>query len=149
MHHALIALPAEASQVRPARKFTTTHLARWGVTDTDRDRAELIVSELAGNAVRHGRSDMTVHLSLIDRSLHIDVIDTGRLRGARSGATTAADEAGRGLSLVGLVADWTDIRREKHGWQAHVGLRVARQRDDSLSMDMVDSPAPASADFGR
>ncbi|WP_432198217.1 ATP-binding protein [Streptomyces sp. bgisy027] len=125
----MIALPAEAGRVRAARHFTTDHLARWGVRDADRDRAELIVSELAGNAVRHGRSDMTVRLSLIDSDLRIEVIDAGHPSCARSGTVIPTDEAGRGLRLVDLLADWTDIRREKHGWQACVGLRIARRRD--------------------
>ncbi|MBO3681418.1 ATP-binding protein [Streptomyces sp. NEAU-YJ-81] len=75
---AAIALLAEASQVRTARRFVAANLARWRVAEADRDRAELIVSELAGNAARHGGTDMTVHLSLIDRDIRVDVIDTGR-----------------------------------------------------------------------
>ncbi|MCZ4612405.1 ATP-binding protein [Streptomyces sp. Lzd4kr] len=121
----MIALSAEASWVHVARHFTTDHLARWRVKDTDRDRAELIVSELAGNAVRHGRSDMTVRLSLMDGDLRIEVIDGGCPSRTRSCTEPPADEAGRGLSLVRLLADWTDIRRDAYGWQARVGLHVA------------------------
>lgn len=128
-HRAMIALPAEASRVRAARRFTIDHLTRWGVVDADRDRAELIASELVGNAVRHGGSDVTVHLSLVDGDLRIEVVDTGGRSRARSCIITPTDEAGRGLRLVDSLADWTDIRRETHGWQVCVGLRIARRRD--------------------
>ena len=59
--HAILAAPSNARQVRNVRRFTTVQTAHWGLTADESSRAELIVSELAGNAVRHGRSDMQVY----------------------------------------------------------------------------------------
>ncbi|MFF0515554.1 ATP-binding protein [Streptomyces sp. NPDC004250] len=67
---------------------------RAGRSEEDREVAVLIVNELATNAVRHGRSDLTVALALAGATLHIDVTDRGepspppgsRLRPANAGA---------------------------------------------------------------
>ncbi|MEV5778720.1 ATP-binding protein [Streptomyces antimycoticus] len=130
---AAIALPAEASQVRTARRFITAHLTRWRVAEEDRYRAELIVSELAGNAARHGGTDMTVHLSLVDRDIRVDVSDTGRSVSPWPDSTTHPDEAGRGLYIVDRIADWTVIRPRKHGWQACAGIHAYSPCSDGRS----------------
>lgn len=109
-----------------ARRFTTTQLLHWCIAETDRDRAELIVSELAGNAARHGQANMIVHLSLGDHELRISVTDTGlSAASARPSSQTPQDEGGRGLQLVALLADWLDIRPQRHGWHAGVGVRIS------------------------
>ncbi|WP_405864594.1 MULTISPECIES: ATP-binding protein [unclassified Streptomyces] len=124
-HSAVIALPADASRVRTARRFVTAHLIHWQVAQAEQDRAELIVSELAGNAARHGRTDMTIRISLVDRDLRIDVTDSGSPASSRSLLPAPSDEAGRGLRLVGLLADWTAIRPHMQGWRACAGLHCS------------------------
>ncbi|TQK51732.1 anti-sigma regulatory factor (Ser/Thr protein kinase) [Streptomyces sp. SLBN-118] len=125
-HRALIALRAEARQVRAVRRFASAHLSRWGVTEDDQESVVLIVGELAGNAVQHGGADMTVSLSLTDRDLCIDVVDTGlpdHLPVPYGGGE--GGEHGRGLGIVGHLANWTDFRAERGGWRSRAGLRVA------------------------
>ncbi|MGG7575858.1 ATP-binding protein [Streptomyces sirii] len=123
----MITLPAEKSQVRTVRRFVLAHLNRWGVAEEDQDRIELIVGELAGNSARHGRADMTVHLSLGGRDVCVDVHDTGPPTRSCPHSTRPRDERGRGLGIVGHLADWThwtDTRHQRHGWRARAGLRV-------------------------
>lgn len=123
--HAVIALPAERSRVRTVRRFVLAHLNRWGVAEEDRDRIELIVGELAGNSACHGRSEMTVHLSLVGRDVCVDVLDSGQPARPRPHSTRSRDERGRGLGIVGQLADWTHTRHQQHGRRARAGLRVA------------------------
>ncbi|MEV5485617.1 MULTISPECIES: ATP-binding protein [Streptomyces] len=123
--HAVIALPAEKRHVRTVRRFVLAHLNRWGVAEEDRDRIALIVGELAANSACHGRSEMTVHLSLAGRDVCIDVLDTGQPPGLRPRSTRPRDECGRGLGIVSVLADWTETRHPRHGWRARAGLRVA------------------------
>jgi len=123
--HAMIALPSAKRHVRTARHFILTQLTRWGVTEEDRHRIELIVGELAGNSARHGRAEMTVHLTLTDQDLRIDVLDTGQPIHPRPRPTRPRDECGRGLGIVSHLADWTDTRHLRHGRHARAGLRVA------------------------
>ncbi|MDQ0796731.1 ATP-binding protein [Streptomyces sp. B1I3] len=93
---------------RLARLLATAHLGDWGLPT---EAAAHIVGELATNAVVHGRvpgRDFRVHLSVHhDALLRIEVTDT---RGERlppvPGAAPAADaETGRGLLIVGALAD--------------------------------------------
>ncbi|MFG3118022.1 ATP-binding protein [Streptomyces sp. NPDC048197] len=120
----MIALPAKERHVRTARRFILTQLTRWGVTEEDRCRIELIVGELAGNSAHHGRAEMTVHLTLTGQDLRIDVLDTGQPPPSRP-QPRPRDECGRGLGIVSHLADWTDTRHLRHGRHARAGLRVA------------------------
>lgn len=123
---AVIALLAEERHVRTVRHFAAAHLSCWGLTDQDRDCVVLIVGELADSAVRHGGKDMTVSLSLTNRDVCIDFVDTGPSdRPPPLHCTEAEDEHGRGLRIVGHLAHWTDFRAERDGWRCRVGLRVA------------------------
>lgn len=123
---ALIALPAETRRVCTVRRFVAGLLSSWGVIESDRDTAGLIVSELAGNAAQHGGVDMTVTVSLSARQLRIDVVDTGPALyppAPRDGE--CAGEHGRGLGIVGYLAEWLDIQAEPDSWRSSAGLRVS------------------------
>ncbi|HVV23419.1 MAG TPA: ATP-binding protein [Pseudonocardiaceae bacterium] len=70
-----IPLPAGTMAVPAARGFTSDTLRSWRVPDQTREMAELVVSELVGNAVEHGGGDAELELSLSDGSIRVDVID--------------------------------------------------------------------------
>ncbi|NRQ37560.1 ATP-binding protein [Nonomuraea sp. NN258] len=65
-------LPPTPSSVHSARSFTSGTLAGWGLHELI-DNMELVVSELATNALRHGlrlaepRCERPVHMSLVRR----------------------------------------------------------------------------------
>ncbi|MFL0028535.1 ATP-binding protein [Streptomyces sp. NBUL23] len=91
-----------------ARHFTADHLNRWGLQEHTVDMAELITSELATNAIRHG-GDGLVTLTLFIPAplplLKIAVTDRGRVGGIARPTLPGPDaESGRGLAMVEAVA---------------------------------------------
>ena len=68
-------LPAGTMAVPAARGVTADVLRGWLVSDHTREIAELVVSELVGNAVEHGGGGTEIALTLVRHTLRIDVID--------------------------------------------------------------------------
>ncbi|GGL50610.1 hypothetical protein GCM10014719_59920 [Planomonospora parontospora subsp. antibiotica] len=103
------------ASVREARRFVTAFLNGWPIVEA----AELIVSELATNAVRHsasgrfgGRFLVTIHVGR-DR-LWLAVLDEG---GPRTPEVLDGqeDEGGRGLLLVSTLADSWGVDGDEQG----------------------------------
>jgi signal transduction histidine kinase len=95
-------LSRDPAQVSHARRQARQALSRWGLGE-HADLAELIVSELATNAIRHGHGAVRVCVSYARRHLRVDVHDDAAGRPARQQATPD-DESGRGLALLdGLI----------------------------------------------
>ena len=105
-------LPSEPTSVARARELACSWLLSHGLDDLI-DTTELLVSELATNALRHGRGDIRLRL-LRDTTLVCEVWDNGyaqpRQRRARD-----TDEGGRGLQLVSMLADRWGSRRTPTG----------------------------------
>ncbi|MGW1998271.1 ATP-binding protein [Embleya sp. NPDC001921] len=120
---AAAALPAQECRVSDARRFARALLASWGVIGDDLDSAVLIVGELAANAARHGRADMTLVLVLTDRVLSVEVVDSGE-RDERPHSPYADDEHGRGLAIVEHLAESIDTREEPRRHTTHATLRL-------------------------
>ena len=90
--------PASASY---ARHFVGSVLESHGVDSLD---ARLLTSELATNAVMHGRTDFTVKVALWDERVRVEVRDSNQ-RLPRTGHGLPVDAtSGRGLPLVDAVA---------------------------------------------
>ncbi len=90
--------------VGEARHQTRATLTVWGVPEDAVDVAELIVSELVTNAIRHCDTRHLVHLQVRDdgAALHVEVSDPSR-RHPRPGVASPDAESGRGLFLVRAV----------------------------------------------
>jgi len=105
-------LPSEPTSVSRARELACGWLLARGLDELI-DTTELLVSELATNALRHGRGDIRLRL-LRDTTLVCEVWDNGyaqpRQRRARD-----TDEGGRGLQLVSMLADRWGSRRTPTG----------------------------------
>jgi len=107
--------------VREARQFGSDAFVDWGF---DLAEGVLILSELAANAVVHGRSPFSVILKRTDHHVLIEVSDKSPewpvLRPASD------DEGGRGLAIVTRVArSWgclPDLHGGKTVW-AEVAVR--------------------------
>lgn len=98
-------LTATPLGARRARRLAVETLAGWGLPS---EGPALIVAELAANAVTHGRvpgRDFRIGLTLVGGVLRIEVVDTrgDRVPGVRDAGGCA--EGGRGLVLVGAIAD--------------------------------------------
>lgn len=91
------------SEVAEARCFLSETLSRWGWRSPD---AELLVSELATNAVLHARSEFEVCLLLADRTLRVEVVDRNSRLPTPANVSPGAF-SGRGLLLVeALSRSW-------------------------------------------
>ena len=141
--------PVAVSHVREqARKA----LYGWGLGE-HADLAELIVSELATNAIRHGAGPVRVHVSYARDGLRVDVHDAGAGRPVRREAT-ADDEAGRGLNLLGgLVSEYGGCLgvandTEGHGKTVYVVISLKTGLEDAPVggqpgvLDVGEDPCP-------
>lgn len=125
------ALPFDAASVPRARRLTRERLPRWGFGDSA-EVAELLVSELVTNALRHARGPIALTLAARE-GLGDGMGESGRGgRGARAGDGEAGDtgrvlrcqvtdaspdhpcprpaadddECGRGLRLLDTLSRW-------------------------------------------
>ncbi|MFE3110139.1 SpoIIE family protein phosphatase [Kitasatospora indigofera] len=105
----------ELTAVATARRLTTGRLARWGLNDLE-FAAELTVSELVTNAIRHGTPPIRLRLvrNPTARTLTCEISDASpaapHLRHARAG-----DEGGRGLFISGELSDSWGVRWSSEG----------------------------------
>ena len=98
-------LTGGVESVGTARSWAVARFAQWGLEPLA-DLAELLVSEMVTNALRHAAGPIELTILLLDEIITIAVEDAAaplpRLR-----RVTDADEGGRGLHLVStLSARW-------------------------------------------
>jgi anti-sigma regulatory factor (Ser/Thr protein kinase) len=110
--HASVAFPAATTAPGDARRFTVQTLHEWGINAVS-EEAELIVSELVTNALRHANSRSRVALSASDSCLRIEVADDGEGSAVRRHAVPE-DTSGRGLMLVEAMADRWGSHHDGH-----------------------------------
>lgn len=96
-------LPPAPGACRVARRLVRAACGREAASDAI-DTAELVVSELAGNAVRHARSTFRAEVSFSNGSLRLAVTDARPLPEGWDGFPISREH---GLGLVAAVAeDW-------------------------------------------
>lgn len=94
--------PAEPASVPMARRFVRTALealelpAAW-------DAAEMLVSEVATNAVLHARTEFTIEVTRVGEVVRVSVLDRSVLV-PRQRAYATDSTTGRGLRLVATLA---------------------------------------------
>lgn len=86
-----------------ARRFVRSILGRWQLPSDVVEPAELVASELVGNAVKHADGATTLRLSKNDVELRIEVCDRGAGRPVVMWAGPL-DEGHRGLFIVQAVS---------------------------------------------
>jgi anti-sigma regulatory factor (Ser/Thr protein kinase) len=98
--------PAERDAPHRARHFVADTLRRWGYAGTLVDDAQLLVTELATNAVVHARSTFSVVARAKESGICVSVRDASPVEPTlRDHSPTAP--SGRGLHLVAaLSANW-------------------------------------------
>jgi anti-sigma regulatory factor (Ser/Thr protein kinase) len=98
--------------VGEARRFVTASFD-WLPEETN-NRLELLVSELATNAIHHGSGGFTVSLERLANAIRVEVSDGG------SGlpvllAPSVDRTSGRGLRIVQALSDEWGVRRGPSG----------------------------------
>jgi two-component sensor histidine kinase len=95
-------LADDPAELGHAREVVRKALVGWALSEYA-ELAELVVTELATNALRHGAGPIDISLSFTGNELRTAVHDHGVGRPVRR-RTTADDEQGRGLELLdGLI----------------------------------------------
>jgi serine phosphatase RsbU (regulator of sigma subunit)/anti-sigma regulatory factor (Ser/Thr protein kinase) len=98
-------------EVRIVRALVRDQLRRWGIEELV-DRAQLLVSELAANALRVSTTDVGVQLVRTPDKLLVEVSDSDHNLPSLQPTTGRLDEHGRGLRVVSLYADrWGTSRK--------------------------------------
>ncbi len=115
-----VELPRDASAAARARDHVAGLLAAE-FSDPELDRARLLVSELATNAVRHGQGMITLRARVDQDRLLVEVIDEG------SGFERAIRRSDRQLGGWGLtVVDAEASRWGVHEGTTHVWFEIER-----------------------
>jgi anti-sigma regulatory factor (Ser/Thr protein kinase) len=113
----LTAAPGAAAE---ARRRTREQLARWQAPPDASDNAQLVISELVTNALRHTASPTVgCELALRGAVLRVSVAGDGAGPACRPAAAGTDEESGRGLLLVGSLARGWGVRPQDTG-RGHV-----------------------------
>ncbi|GGR52856.1 ATP-binding protein [Streptomyces netropsis] len=109
--------PALNTSVAEARRRVLARLREWGIDEVACDDAQLVVSELFTNAVRHTDSDkVSCQLRISGARLRIEIADQGHTpTEPRARCSGADEESGRGLLLVGAVSEAWGVRPDDSG----------------------------------
>ena len=97
-------LPDDLTAPSEARVAVRDAARRWRLSGVV-EPLELVVSELVGNAVRHGRPPVDMWLRRVGRGVRVDVHDESPECSPAVAALSAPDaESGRGMFLVDAVS---------------------------------------------
>lgn len=92
-----------------ARALVRELLASWAVSEDRADTAELLLSELVTNAVRHARApqgrDIGIRIARYDGRLRVEVADAGPAVKLTPQVVADWEERGRGLAIVAALAE--------------------------------------------
>jgi anti-sigma regulatory factor (Ser/Thr protein kinase)/anti-anti-sigma regulatory factor len=111
-----------ANVVAEARALVARACATWGVVEVSED-AELVVSELCSNAVRHARTPMQVLVRRTASHLYIEVFDGSPRMPVERTVDVLAD-SGRGLFIIGRFTSAWGSNRVGAGKVVWAALRL-------------------------
>ncbi|SCK39321.1 SpoIIE family protein phosphatase [Streptomyces sp. WMMB 322] len=113
-HNAALDLLGGTEAAPRARAFASGVLTSWRFPTELHDLGVLAASELVANSLQHGVPPMRLRLRRTDRRLIVEVTDGDEHLPQRR-AADAADEAGRGISIVATIASAWGSRRTPGG----------------------------------
>ncbi|MBL7518291.1 SpoIIE family protein phosphatase [Frankia sp. CNm7] len=103
-----------AADLGPARAAARAALVDWALPADALETAVLVLSELVGNAIAHGRPPIDARLRRLADRVVVEVADGGG-RLPRRRHVGVDEEAGRGLELVATLADRWGVRPTPDG----------------------------------
>jgi anti-sigma regulatory factor (Ser/Thr protein kinase) len=114
--HLSVEYAPRPAAVREARAAVRRQLEGWGLADQEDlvDTAELLVSELATNAVLHARTPMRVSVLLHDDRVRVEVRDDDPTLPEQR-QPDPLSPGGRGIMLVELLARAWGINHNERG----------------------------------
>ncbi|HEX2015647.1 MAG TPA: MEDS domain-containing protein [Solirubrobacteraceae bacterium] len=118
--------PVDASSPRAARRLVAEALRAWGHDSVLVERAQIVVSELATNALIHARTPFSVLVATDGPRVRISVSDASPIEPTLRDRDTSAP-SGRGLQLVAALTSRWGVElgdQEKTVW-AEVGAVTA------------------------
>lgn len=142
-----LTLPCELRSVTVARHFVRDQLLRWRLERLV-DDAELGVTELVANAVKHARTDLRLDMT-VDTGATFSVTDGHPVLRSPVGPahSDTLAESGRGLQIIAAIADDWGIRAMAEGKQVWFTLPLPDLAIvDATYYTLDDHRAPASAD---
>jgi serine/threonine-protein kinase RsbW len=108
-----------ANSVAEVRRALVDDLQRRDVSDAVIDEAEIVVSELVSNAIRHARplSDgkLRVHWKVKAGVVEVEVTDGGGDSSPRPAPRTIWAPSGRGLRIVRSLAHEWGVTEDRNG----------------------------------
>lgn len=125
-HTRTIRVPWDAASVTKVRRAVVSDLRARGVGPDVVDEAEIVVSELVANALRHARplSDgaVRVHWKVKDPVVEVEVSDGGGPTSPRPAPPSTWAQAGRGLRIVRSLAHEWGVQDDRSGCTVWVAL---------------------------
>lgn len=118
----LSALPPQPDRVPYVRRQASAVLRLWHLDDLVWS-VQMLLGELAGNAVRHARTLFTVSLTWDGRVLRGAVTDANPLPPEPRIDPPADEPGGRGLFLVAMIANGWGFEARYHGKTVWFELR--------------------------
>jgi anti-sigma regulatory factor (Ser/Thr protein kinase) len=112
-----------------ARAQVGAHLRERAAADSDFAAAELIVSELVGNALKHGDGEVSLALHWEDEWAILHVVSAGAPFDLPAGLPDEpSSESGRGLYLVAQISLGLQIEREAEANRVRAVLPVRNRK---------------------
>jgi len=109
-----VEVPRERALMFDVRSQARLAMRSWMLLDDVVDTATVVASELATNALVHGRGRVELRLRLTRDRLVLESVDSGQHMPRRRRAGDE-DEGGRGLHLVAELADRWGFRATDEG----------------------------------
>jgi anti-sigma regulatory factor (Ser/Thr protein kinase) len=125
------ALAFDLDSLAALRRFVVAEALRHSLGESQRDDLELMVDELATNAVRHGTGTGTVHLWACGDRVWCEVVAGGALGDPMAGREPVQVDAdgGRGLLLVNHLADLVRVHSASGATTVRMCLAVRLDED--------------------